>query len=102
MTIRGKLVRDEIPSLILKNGDVPIVSEVQGDAYLEALFQKIHEECLELHTDRTAEEVADVFEVLMSIAKALGHDWQQVEQTRIKKLGERGGFERGIVLHSVD
>lgn len=102
MTIGRKLVRDGIPSLISKNGDTPIISEVKGNAYLEALFQKINEECLELCTDRTAEEVADVLEVLMAISKALGHDWHDVEQARVMKLSERGGFEKGFVLHSVE
>lgn len=45
-----------------------------------------------------AEEIADVLEVLRSIARHQGLDWDEVESLRVTKRADRGGFDNRLLL----
>jgi predicted house-cleaning noncanonical NTP pyrophosphatase (MazG superfamily) len=98
-----KLVRDKIPEICLKDGAVPRFRVLSNDKdYLNALLEKLLEESNEVKNDPTLGELADVLEVLQSIGKALGYSVDQIEQFRISKAKERGGFDKRIFLESTD
>lgn len=103
MTEFHKLVRDKIPDIIRENGEIPKFHIINDDKeYLEALLDKDVEESTELAQDRNLAELADKLEVLYAIAAALGYTPEQVEQARVKKAAERGGFDGRIFLESTE
>lgn len=97
----GKLVRSRIPEIISKSGRNPIVRNVEGRDHDEALRLKVLEEAKELanaEVDGALEEVADVYEVLLTIVSRLGVSWSSIVQLAEKKRAERGGFDEGVWL----
>lgn len=99
MTKYNKLVRDKIPEMCLSTGDIPVMRHLQDDdAYLQALTNKLGEEAAEVKETPTIEELADVVEVVHAICKAIGCSPEDVEQARLQKREERGGFEDRVFL----
>ena len=47
------------------------------------------------------EELADLLEVMMAVAKARGSSIEEVEKIRQQKADKRGGFEKKILLEEV-
>ncbi len=97
-----KLVRDLIPAIIKRDGRVPITRLLEGEEYERALTQKLHEEVGEFLENPCVEEVADILEVLHTICAVKGIDLATLEETRQKKVSERGGFKLGFYLESVE
>ena len=97
-----KLVRDEIPAVVEADGETPEAHAVDGEEYEERLFEKLSEETAELREEPSAEELADVLEVLDALRVQLGIDEAELERVREEKADERGRFEEGIVLERVE
>lgn len=93
-----KLVRDNIISKILSNGEVPHFRQVSGQEKLEFLFKKLLEEAWELQEAQNREEMADVEEVILAIYAHIWWTKQQVEEVRKKKLKTNGWFQNGDIL----
>lgn len=103
MKVFNKLVRDKIPAIIMANGDTPHVRIIENDdEYLHTLLEKDVEEGIELAQDPNLEELADKLEVIYAIAKVRGYTPEQVEQARLKKVAERGGFDGRVFLESTE
>lgn len=98
----NKLVRDNIPEIIKKDGREPITRIAKGKEYEEALRDKLYEEVLEFLEEPSIEEVADILEVLHAICILKGVDLELLEEVRKKKTIERGGFEKGIILDRIE
>ena len=99
MIIYDKLVRDRIPEIIAGKGKQATFHACADDAeYLARLVAKLREEVDEFDRDRNAEELADILEVVKALCVQLGLDPLEVEALRIKKEGERGGFEKRLIL----
>ncbi len=97
--IYNKLVRDNIPHIIIADGQVPVVRKLDDDAYTTALLRKLDEEVKELiDSDGAITERIDVAEVLKALDEHLGFDAKTVEAERIKKFKARGGFSQRIFL----
>lgn len=97
-----KLVRDRIPSVIRANDEVPKTKRVEGAAYRQRLHEKLAEEVAELRANPSAEEIADIREVLSAIIEAEEIDPDRVSEIRSEKAAARGRFEEGIVLKAVE
>lgn len=97
----NKLVRDRIPEIMIAQGKKPEISTVSGKEYLFRLFEKLREESEELIKDQTAEEVADVIEVLKAICEYKDFDWDQIEKIRVQKALEKGAFKKKFVITAV-
>ena len=100
--IYNKLVRDKIPEII-ENDDEIVFTHVLGDAeYRLELYKKLNEECMEVATSTSAketlEELADVLEVVRSIAELNGSQLDDVIQIADRKMLNRGGFQKRIFL----
>ena len=97
-----KLVRDGIPRIIQEKGEESVVRYVEGSEYRALLDKKLQEEVAELLAAKTleerTEEMADVLEVLMALARIDGTTMEAVEGVRRFKREKRGGFEEGAVL----
>ena len=96
-----KLVRDNIPSIIKESNKDCEIRIVIGEEKLQYLFKKLDEEIIEFKENKSLEELADVRQVLSSIATELNIKETELESFRAKKEKENGGFEKGIVLVSV-
>ena len=96
-----KLVRDEIPRIIEESGKRCEVTVLTEEEYLRMADRKLQEELNEYLESGDIEELADLLEVLRAAAKARGSSIEQVEEIRVRKARERGGFEKRLCLEKV-
>jgi predicted house-cleaning noncanonical NTP pyrophosphatase (MazG superfamily) len=96
-----KLIRDLIPHIAASRGQ-QLDIRIAGPAELPALLRnKIVEEAAEVAAagpDELLDELADVLEVVHALTLAAGHSLADLDQARVAKAVERGGFTRGLVL----
>jgi predicted house-cleaning noncanonical NTP pyrophosphatase (MazG superfamily) len=96
-----KLVRDRIPEVITASGKIAVVQQIYGAQLREQLFEKLTEEHSELLENPELDEIADMMEVLFSIARTLGHNEEQALLAVRDKRTRLGGFDKGIYLTNV-
>lgn len=91
----NKLVRDNIPEIIEKNGSIPVTRTLDDAEFMEYLEKKLDEEVAEFHESKTIEELADILEVVFALNKVCGMElfakWHE-------KRDARGGFDERILL----
>jgi 8-oxo-dGTP diphosphatase len=97
----NKLVRDKIIRKIEEEGKLVSYKILNDTEYLTALNKKLIEEVNEFIENNEVEELADIFEVIYAIAKVKKIDMKDLENMRIKRKDERGGFENKIYLKNV-
>lgn len=106
MPTYNKLVRDNIPNIIKSSGKNFRCKQLNEHEFKKELEKKIYEEILEFQEAKTdehsLEELADVLEILHSLALIQGADFDKVEKIRKKKYEERGGFRDKIFLIDVN
>ncbi len=100
--IFNKLVRDNIPNIIKNNGEESIIRILDAAEYRKELYKKLLEECNEVINSKNKgellEELADVLEVIRSIAKLENNELDDVIEISDQKKLKRGGFEKRIFL----
>jgi predicted house-cleaning noncanonical NTP pyrophosphatase (MazG superfamily) len=94
----NKLVRDLIPEIIQKSGNKCVISTLNDEDYAKELEKKLLEEVNEYLSDKTAEELADILEVVYALCDNLGHSADELAAVYQKKHDERGGFRNKIFL----
>lgn len=98
----NKLVRDNIPDKIASNGEEAITRILDDDEYKIELYKKLLEEADEVISSKdsveTMEELADVLEILKSIAELHGKTIDDILEIADQKRSKRGGFEKRIFL----
>ena len=97
-----KLVRDNIPEIILKNGRIPIIHTADVKEFEFYLLKKLREEVDEYIENSSEEELADVLDVIYAIYQVKGYDPEELEKKRREKLKTRGGFEKRIILDKTE
>ena len=100
MTVYNKLVRDNIPQIIEENGGKAEIRILSDEEYCTFLEAKLDEEVGEYHRDKTAEELADILEVVYALASSIGCSQEELQAIYQKKHDSRGGFEKKILLIS--
>ena len=93
-----KLVRDRIPEIIRQNSGNPQVRIASGSELDKLIRLKVVEEAQELLNSGEDEEIADVLEVLDALIAHRSIDRMALEDARLRKRHERGGFSKGFVL----
>lgn len=96
-----KLVRDNIPDIIKKNGEEPLVRILSDEEYIEQLHIKLQEEVSEYLESGSIEELADIEEVIIGILEAKGKSRDELEAIRQEKVKKRGAFKSKIYLEGV-
>lgn len=103
--IYNKLVRDNIAEIIISNGENPITRILSNEEYKEELEKKLYEEYKEvLNTTNTKdriEELADMLEIIIALAKLEGKSLDDVVEVAKTKRLKRGGFDKKIYLEKV-
>ena len=100
-TIYNKLVRDKIPEIIKKANKTPVTYIASELEAVERLYDKLGEEFEEFKLTPTAEELADILEVIDGIAAAFDLNMDTVQSVKTAKYTERGGFTMRIILDRV-
>ena len=98
----NKLVRDKIIDKIIANGEKPKYSTLTKEQYINELHKKLLEEVNEFVEADDPEELADVLEVLLAIAKIKNIKLEDAEAIRRQKRLKRGGFDKKIYLEEVE
>ena len=100
--MKKKLIRDNVPELAKATGD-ELETQVLDEAdFKKELAKKLVEEAEEIVSAETSEklmeEMADVLEVLMSLAEAHQARFQDIDQCREEKRKKSGGFTKRLLL----
>jgi len=94
-----KLVRDNIPDIIVAGGKIPKIRVVKGHDLLLALNDKLLEEhneyIAEVDDVKSVEELADMFEVIITLAKNKGFSREAFFKLAHAKALKNGGFDEG-------
>lgn len=97
----GKLIRDKIPEIIQSKGDLYEARILKVREYRKLLRKKLMEEARELvgaQRDELLKELADVLQVIKSVAEFEGISFKAIEEKRKKREKERGAFKKRIFL----
>ena len=97
-----KLVRDKIPQIIQNSGKTAVTRVLNDSEYRQYLRTKLQEEVDEYLQSGECEELADILEVLLALAKADGHSENELFAICQAKRDARGGFDDKILLLQVD
>lgn len=104
--IFNKLVRDNIPNIIESNGEKATTRILGDEEYRVELYKKLLEESQEVinsqDTADTLEELADVLEILKSIAELENRNLDDVIEIANQKRLKRGGFSKKIFLEKTN
>lgn len=96
------LVRDQLPERISDRGDDPVTHTVDGERHQELLVQRAHAALIAYEDRDQVEHLADVLEVVYTLAANDGVDPEALEATRAERAERNGGFQEGVVLDRVD
>lgn len=103
--IYNKLVRDNIPNIIIKNNGKPFVKILDDDEYKSELEKKLLEEYHEVleakSSEERLEELADMLEIIQALAFLENKTLEDVIQVALEKKEKRGGFEYKVFLEKV-
>ncbi|WP_233880790.1 nucleoside triphosphate pyrophosphohydrolase [Virgibacillus halodenitrificans] len=101
-----KLVRDRIPEIIQSTGKELKTEILNNTRYIEELKKKLNEEVTEYQEatsdEEALEELADVLELMLALAKQHGATIDEVEKIRKEKAEKRGAFNEKIYLIEVE
>lgn len=102
----NKLIRDQLPTLMLAKGIVMHNKILDKEDYIQKLKDKLLEECQEVNESHTPQdlldELADALEVIYALSNALEFSIEQLEEKRIEKRKQKGGFEGRVFNSHVD
>lgn len=94
-----KAIRDKTPT---KQGTA--YGRLTGDAYIELLLTKLHEESDEVKEgweqgdiENYLEELGDLLEIIRELAVRVGRTFEHVRNKQADKLIAKGGFTQGRV-----
>jgi predicted house-cleaning noncanonical NTP pyrophosphatase (MazG superfamily) len=97
-----KLVRDRIPQIIEESGSKCNHRIATLSEFKKYLYLKMDEELQEFIENPSDEEAGDMLEVLRAIAWAHNIPFEKIIAKAEEKRIQRGGFNLGIILESVD
>ena len=103
--VYNKLVRDNIPEIIIKDNRNPITRILSDADYKKELEKKLLEEYNEVLGTTTSEdrieELADMLEIIQALAILENKTLDDVNSVAKQKRLKRGGFEKKIFLERV-
>jgi Uncharacterized conserved protein len=100
--VYNKLIRDNIPEIIKKDGKECNIRVLNDEEYFIELNKKLDEEIKEYKEEYSLEELADVQEIINSIVKAKGMTLDEFNKIRENKKVKNGGFDKKLFLIDVE
>lgn len=98
----NKLIRDKIPEIIEANRGKYELRVMEVEEFKKELKKKLIEESREAQNaggkESITKELADVLEIIKSIAESENIEFTSVEQEQTKKKEKRGGFKKKLFL----
>ena len=94
----NKLVRDRIPEIIELNGNKCEYHVAGNGEFERMLHTKLLEEANEFIQKPSAEELADILEVIDAIRKHHKIDIGEIKHQKIMKRTNRGAFDKKYIL----
>ena len=101
MKVYNKLVRDNIPDIILKDHCLPTTRVLDDEEYIKELNKKLMEEVNEYLEEENVEEMVDILEVIRAILDYKKVSYEDIEEKRAKKAKKRGAFKKKVFLEKV-
>ncbi len=98
----NKLIRDNIPEIIKKNGQKAEICVLSDDDYKTSLQEKLLEEVNEYFQDNNISEIADILEVIEALCVLHGFSAEDVLNIKNEKAKINGKFEKKLFLVSVE
>lgn len=102
--VYNKLVRDKIPNIIEEKGETPVIKVLNENDYKKELEKKLYEEykeVIEASGDERIEELADMLEVIRTLASLENKNLNDIIDIADKKNKKRGAFDEKIFLEKV-
>lgn len=99
--VYNKLVRDKIPNIIEEKGETLVIRILDEENYKKELEKKLYEEykeVIESIDDCRIEELADMLEVILSLANLENKNLNDIIEIADKKRKERGGLLKKFIL----
>ena len=93
----AKLIRDNVPYMMRRRGEHPIVRTAEPYEYAGLLRARLVEDVEEFLDSGDPRVLADVMEVLLALGEVFGCDGDDLERMRTEQALERGGFGRRLV-----
>jgi len=100
LKIYNKLVRDNIPEIMIQKGAQPVTRILNDEEYIQELNKKLSEEVNEYLESGEIEEIADIEGVILAILKVKNVSRENLENVRKEKISKRGSFDKKIFLES--
>lgn len=98
----NKLVRDKIVKLTIGYGGTVNYKKLSGKKLTTTLVEKLLEETKELQASKlTADELADLKEIIEQIAKNLKITDRELTAAQTKKRSKNGGFTKGHFIETL-
>ena len=98
MAIVNKLVRDKIINIIEKKGRKPVYKILDDIEFKDELQKKLIEECNEYLISNNPNELADILEITLKLAQIHNINKTELENLRIQKDSNSGGFDQKLFL----
>ena len=104
--VLNKLIRDKILPLMVEEGvEVKELKMERPNQRLDFFKAKIVEEALEVQdassNEETTEEIADLLEIIYAYCHKLGISMEEVEDVRLRKKSQKGGFDACAVIDTI-
>ena len=102
--VYNKLVRDKIPEIIEGKNETPVTRILNDDECkleLEKKPYEVYKEVIESSGEDRLFELADMIEVIKSLALLSGKTLEDIIELANGKRNKRGGFEKKIFLEKV-
>jgi len=97
----NKLVRNKIPQIIEADDKKVIYEILSNSEYMTMLDEKLNEEIREYQDSKNVEKLADIMEVVYTIAMVNGLSPDELEEMRKTKAEKRGDFSGKVFLKEV-
>lgn len=99
---KSKLIRDNIPERIQRDGKIPTTHTANQEEYSFRLKEKLQEEVTEFLESENPEELTDILEVIHALAETQNLSVEDLEKIRQKKAQEKGIFKKKIILDKIE